>query len=61
MNFKARPGSLVRYRYPHYDIGVVLTVKPAAKLTGRPTLLIYWPDTDELATMTDLMLEVVSY
>ena len=61
MNFKVRPGSLVRYKYPDYDMGIVLTVNPAAKKRGRPTMLIYWPDTDELARMTDLMLEVVSY
>lgn len=51
----------MRYKYPHYDMGIVLTVNPAAKKRGRPTMLIYWPDTDELARMTDLMLEVVSY
>lgn len=53
-------GTLVRYRYPNYDLGVVMDVKISRKKDKEPLYLIRWPETGETLWMSGILLEIVS-
>lgn len=58
---RVRVGTLVRYKYPNWDIGIVMRVKISPKKNREPMMLVYWPDTEEMVWMSPLLLEIVSY
>ena len=51
-------GTLVRYRYPNWDLGVILEVKLNRK--KEYLYLVRWPETNETLWMSDILLEIVS-
>ncbi len=56
---KVRKGSLVCYRYPTWDLGIVLDIKLGKK--NEEIYLIRWPETNEELWMSGMLFEVVSY
>ena len=57
---RVRIGSLVRYKYPNWDIGIVIDIKVSPKKNKEPMMKVYWPDTEEEVWMSPLLLDIVS-